>query len=195
MSKSKQGFWSRLVATFKGGKKLETIPNDKAAEAVEAPVVKGAVGNTLELVAPITGNLISLSEIPDPVFSQGMMGKGFGIEPTEGKVVSPVNGKVISVFPTKHAVTLQADNGTEILIHFGLDTTLLKGEGFTSHVTDGQAVKAGDILLTVDIEAIRDKVPSLSTPVVFPSLKEGQEVVIEQQGKITLGEKGRIIIK
>lgn len=191
MNTSKQGFWSRLVAAFKGDKQADTTNKSN----VEMAAAKGVTGDTLKLVAPITGNLISLSEIPDPVFSQGMMGTGFGIEPTEGKVVSPVNGKVISVFPTKHAVTLQADDGTEILIHFGLDTTLLKGEGFTSHVADGQAVKAGDVLLTVDIEAIKDKVPSLSTPVVFPSLKEGKEIIISKNGNVTCGEKDRIEIK
>lgn len=198
MSKSKQGFWARLVAAFKGEKQVETAVETKVTtgtKAVETPAEKTTEGKELELVAPITGNLISLSNVPDPVFSQGMMGQGFGIEPTEGKVVSPVNGKVISVFPTKHAVTLQADNGTEILIHFGLDTTLLKGEGFTSHVTDGQAVKAGDLLLTVDTEAIRDKVPSLSTPVVFPSLSEGQKIVINGEGSVTAGESGRITIQ
>lgn len=191
MSKSKQGFWSRLVAAFKGDKQAETTNKSN----VQAAAAKGVTGDTLKLVAPITGNLISLSEIPDPVFSQGMMGTGFGIEPAEGKVVSPVNGKVISVFPTKHAVTLQANNGTEILIHFGLDTTLLKGEGFTSYVSDGQAVKAGDLLLTVDVEAIKDKVPSLNTPVVFPSLKEGQQVIINNYGNVTCGEANRIEIK
>ena len=184
MNTSKQGFWSRLVAAFKGEKQADTTNKSN----VEMTAAKGVTGDTLKLVAPITGKLISLSEIPDPVFSQGMMGTGFGIEPTEGKVVSPVNGKVISVFPTKHAVTLQAEDGTEILIHFGLDTTLLKGEGFTSHVADGQAVKAGDMLLTVDIEAIKDKVPSLSTPVVFPSLKEGKEIIISKNGNVTCGE-------
>ena len=191
MNTSKQGFWSRLVAAFKGEKQADTTNKSN----VEMTAAKGVTGDTLKLVAPITGKLISLSEIPDPVFSQGMMGTGFGIEPTEGKVVSPVNGKVISVFPTKHAVTLQAEDGTEILIHFGLDTTLLKGEGFTSHVADGQAVKAGDMLLTVDIEAIKDKVPSLSTPVVFPSLKEGKKIIISKNGNVTCGEEDRIEIK
>ncbi len=184
MSNNKQGFWARLTAAFKGDKKVET----------STPVAEKA-DSILELMVPISGNLIALSEIPDPVFSQGMMGTGFGIEPTEGKVVSPINGKVISVFPTKHAVTLQADNGIEMLIHFGLDTTLLKGEGFTSHVTDGQTVKVGDLLLTVDTEAIRDKVPSLSTPVVFPSLTENQKLVIKQQGQVTAGQTGCVTIE
>lgn len=185
---SRQGFWTRLVSAVKGENKVET-------KVEETAVTQDSVDHVLELVSPIAGNLISLSDIKDPVFSQGMMGTGFGIEPTEGKVVSPVDGKVISVFPTKHAVTLQAHDGTEMLIHFGLDTTLLKGEGFTCFVEDGQDVKAGDLLLEVDIEAIRDKVPSLGTPVVFPSLTEGQQVIIEKQGLIGLGEKGRIKIK
>ena len=123
-----------------------------------------------------------------------MMGRGFGIVPQEGKVVALADGEILTVFPTKHAIAMQTTKGHEILIHFGLDTTLLKGEGFTAHVEVGQKVKAGDLLLTVDTEAIKDKVPSLNTPVVFTNLKDEEEIII-QKGQVKAGEKGKITIK
>ncbi len=167
---------------------LDTQEVGKAEEKGESQVEKE------ELLVPIPGEIIALSEIPDPVFSTGMMGRGFGIVPQEGKVVALADGEILTVFPTKHAIAMQTTKGHEILIHFGLDTTLLKGEGFTTHVEVGQKVKAGDLLLTVDTEAIKDKVPSLSTPIVFTNLKDEEEVVIEK-GKVIAGEKGKITIQ
>lgn len=133
------------------------------------------------ILAPLEGELLPIDAVPDPVFSQKMMGDGFAVNPTNGTVVSPVDGEVISVFPTKHAVSLQDANGREILIHVGLETVKLKGEGFTAFVKDGQAVKKGQKLLEVDFASIKDKVPSIITPVVFTNLKENEKVVIEGQ--------------
>ena len=168
--------------------------NAASAQATKEEVKIEAKGTVEELLAPIPGELIELSEIPDPVFSTGMMGRGFGIVPQEGKVVALADGEILTVFPTKHAIAMQTTKGHEILIHFGLDTTLLKGEGFTAHVEVGQKVKAGDLLLTVDTEAIKDKVPSLNTPVVFTNLKDEEEIII-QKGQVKAGEKGKITIK
>lgn len=146
------------------------------------------------LVAPITGELVELSQIPDPVFSTGMMGRGFGIVPQDGKVVALADGEILTIFPTKHAIAMQTTKGHEILIHFGLDTTLLKGEGFTTHIEVGQKVKAGDLLLTVDIDAIKDKVPSLSTPIVFTNLKEEEQIELHT-GNVQAGQEAVVIIK
>ena len=168
--------------------------NAASAQATKEEVKIEAKGTVEELLAPIPGELIELSEIPDPVFSTGMMGRGFGIVPQEGKVVALADGEILTVFPTKHAIAMQTTKGHEILIHFGLDTTLLKGEGFTAHVEVGQKVKAGDLLLTVDTEAIKDKVPSLNTPVLFTNLKDEEEIII-QKGQVKAGEKGKITIK
>ena len=168
--------------------------NAASAQATKEEVKIEAKGTVEELLAPIPGELIELSEILDPVFSTGMMGRGFGIVPQEGKVVALADGEILTVFPTKHAIAMQTTKGHEILIHFGLDTTLLKGEGFTAHVEVGQKVKAGDLLLTVDTEAIKDKVPSLNTPVVFTNLKDEEEIII-QKGQVKAGEKGKITIK
>ena len=135
---------------------------------------------------PLEGELVPLDDVPDPVFSQKMIGDGFAVKPTNGTVVSPVDGEVISVFPTKHAVSLKSKDGREILIHVGLETVSLNGEGFTSFVSDGQAVSKGQKLLEVDFESIKDKVPSIITPVIFTNLAEDEKVVIDELGvKIT----------
>jgi glucose-specific phosphotransferase system IIA component len=130
-------------------------------------------------ILPLEGKLLPIEEVPDPVFSQKMMGDGAAIDPTNGTLISPVTGTVINVFPTKHAISLTDNNGREILIHIGLDTVTLKGEGFTSLVTDGDKVKQGQKLMEIDFEAIKDKVPSIITPIIFTNLKENEKVVIE----------------
>jgi PTS system glucose-specific IIA component len=121
---------------------------------------------TLDIYAPVTGKVLSLEEVPDPVFSEKMMGDGIAIEPSDGRVVAPFDGEVIQVFPTKHAVGLKADNGAEILIHIGLETVSMKGEGFERHISQGDKVKKGDPLITFDLNLIREKAKSTITPVI-----------------------------
>ncbi|MGL6248051.1 MAG: PTS sugar transporter subunit IIA, partial [Culicoidibacterales bacterium] len=123
------------------------------------------------------GEIIPVSETPDPVFSQKMMGDGYAVMPSNGTVVSPVDGTVELVFPTKHAIGLKSVDGLEIIIHVGLDTVGLKGEGFEVFVAQGDTVTRGQKLLEVDLDAIRDKVPSLVTPVVISNL-DGKEVEV-----------------
>lgn len=146
------------------------------------------VAETLNFKMPITGRLISIEEVPDPVFSEKMMGDGFAIEPTEGKVYAPVAGKILNVFPTKHAIGMQTACGLEILIHFGMDTVELDGKGFTAHIEKGQTVAQGDLLLEVNLESIREQVPSLITPIVFTNL--GDRIVeLKKIGQLNYGEE------
>ncbi|UJA32432.1 PTS sugar transporter subunit IIA [Clostridium sporogenes] len=121
-------------------------------------------------VSPISGEIISLDDVPDEVFSQRMMGDGFAIQPEDGEVFSPVDGTITAVFPTKHAISIKSNYGVEILIHFGLDTVNLNGEGFQVYVEEGSVVKAGEILLKVNIEEIKNKVPSVVVPIIFMEL-------------------------
>lgn len=132
--------------------------------------------------SPLEGEILPLERVPDEVFSQKMLGDGFAVDPTNGTVVSPVDGEIVNVFPTKHAIGLKDTNGKELLIHVGLDTVNLQGEGFTSFVTDGQSVKKGQKLLEVDFDAIKDKVPSIVTIVVVTNLTENEKVVLSEQG-------------
>lgn len=131
---------------------------------------------------PLEGQVVSIENVPDPVFSKKMMGDGFAIQPSNGTVISPVDGEVLNIFPTKHAVSLKDRNGREILIHIGLDTVNLKGEGFTSFVKDGQSVKKGQKLLEVDLDSIKQKVPSIITPIVFTNLSEDEKIILDEQG-------------
>lgn len=164
--------------------------------------IKNALGsketknnNLLSLSAPLEGEIISITDVPDPVFSEKMMGDGFAINPTLGTIISPINGEVKSIFPTKHAIGLQSVEGYEIIIHFGLDTVKLKGEGFQVIVREGQKVNVGDTLLKVEIEGIKNKVPSIITPIVISNLKENESVVIEKYGQVSLGEKNIAIVR
>ncbi|MDG5473897.1 glucose-specific PTS transporter subunit IIBC [Jeotgalibacillus sp. ET6] len=132
-------------------------------------------------VSPLTGRAVAITEVPDQVFSGKMMGDGFAIIPSEGEVYSPVDGKIVNVSPTKHAIGLESDSGREVLIHFGIDTVKLNGEGFNTHVSEGDIVKAGDLLLTVDLEAVKAKVPSIMTPIIFTNLINGEEVKVVKE--------------
>jgi sugar PTS system EIIA component len=118
-------------------------------------------------VAPLNGKVIELEHVPDPTFSQKMMGDGIAIEPVEGKVVSPVKGEVVSIFPTKHAIGIKTELGVEILIHVGIDTVNMNGEGFEGHVKVGDKVNPGDLLLTFDLELVKEKAASTVTPVII----------------------------
>lgn len=140
------------------------------------------------LVAPLTGNVVNMEEVPDPVFSQLMMGDGVAIEPTEGKVVSPVNGEVIQFFHTKHAIGLLSETGLEVLIHVGLDTVNLQGEGFEGHVQVGDQVKAGQLLISFDLDLIKEKAKSTMTPIVITN-GDAVESLKKMTGQAV--EKGR----
>lgn len=131
---------------------------------------KSVINN--EFLVPVSGEVINLDDVKDEVFSQRMMGDGFAIAPEDGRVFSPVDGTITAVFPTKHAITIKSNAGIEILIHFGLDTVQLKGEGFNLCTEEGAVVKAGDLLLEVNIEEVEKRVPSIVVPVIFLELNE-----------------------
>jgi len=137
---------------------------------------KQSASKTIELKAYVSGNILSLEDVPDPVFSKKIMGEGIAIEPHEGKFVSPVDGEIMQVFPTKHAIGIKAFNGAEILIHIGLETVSMNGEGFTSHVVEGEKVKAGDTLVTVDLEKVKEKAKSIITPIVITNSDEMESI-------------------
>ncbi|MDR3515517.1 MAG: phosphoenolpyruvate--protein phosphotransferase [Azospirillaceae bacterium] len=119
------------------------------------------------LRAPISGWLIPLSEVPDPVFSERMLGDGVAIDPIGSTLHAPCDGTILTIHRAKHAVTLQIANGAELLMHIGLDTVALGGEGFTPHVTAGQTVKSGDPLITFDLDALAARVKSLVIPILL----------------------------
>ncbi|MDR6746307.1 PTS system D-glucosamine-specific IIC component [Bacillus pumilus] len=164
---------------------------EEVSQQVEEVIAKPLQNELGEEVfaSPITGELHPITDVPDQVFSGKMMGDGFAILPTDGTVVSPVKGKILNVFPTKHAIGLQSDGGLEILIHFGIDTVSLKGEGFEAFVQEGDQVEIGQKLLEVDIDKIKSEVPSLMTPIVFTNLSEGQFIDLQEAGEIKAGQE------
>ncbi|KXZ40324.1 PTS system, glucose subfamily, IIA component [Alkalithermobacter thermoalcaliphilus JW-YL-7 = DSM 7308] len=147
-----------------------------------------------EFLSPISGKILSIEDVPDKVFSQRIMGDGFAIDPSSGEVVSPVNGEVSTLFHTKHAIGLTADDGTEVLIHFGIDTVNMGGEGFEALVSEGDKVKAGQLILKVDIDKIKDKVPSLITPVIFTNLPEGKKIEAKIGAEVKASQKDIVSI-
>ena len=122
---------------------------------------------TIQILAPLEGEVIPVTAVNDPVFGQELLGKGVAIRPTSGRVVSPVNGTLIQVFKTGHAVTLSSDDGAEILIHIGLDTVELEGKHYSPCAEDGQEVKVGDMLIEFDLESIAAAGFDTVTPVVI----------------------------
>ncbi len=121
-------------------------------------------------IVPVSGEIMDLSRVPDEAFSQRMMGDGFAIQPENGEVFSPVDGVVTTVVPSKHAFSIRSNSGVEFLIHFGVDTVKLKGEGFDVYAKEGSVVKAGDLVLKVNLEEIKDKVLSVAVSVIFIEL-------------------------
>ncbi|MDQ0202200.1 glucose-specific PTS transporter subunit IIBC [Neobacillus ginsengisoli] len=145
-------------------------------------------------VAPLKGEIKPITEVPDQVFAGKMMGDGFAIVPTEGTVVSPVNGKIVNLFPTKHAIGILSDGGREILVHVGIDTVNLKGQGFETLVAENDTVKRGQPLLKMDLNYIKEHATSTITPIVFTNLAEGEKIVLEKQGNVDLKQEGIIKI-
>lgn len=142
---------------------------------------------TISVVAPLSGTIKSLEEVPDPVFSQKMMGDGIAILPDNGKVVSPVDGEIMQFFPTKHAVGIKASNGAELLIHIGLETVSMKGEGFEAHVSEGSKVQAGDPLITFDVSLVEEKAKSTITPIILTNGDDMGELVKKDGTKVEAG--------
>ncbi len=159
----------------------ETLPSQMTAVQKAEATFKGV---TDEVHSVADGEVINIEDVKDPVFSQKMMGDGFAVEPENGHIVSPVAGKVTSVFPTKHALGLVTDNGLEVLVHIGLDTVSLEGKPFEVKVSEGQTVAAGDLLVEADLDAIREAGRETSTIVVFTNADAIKSVKVEHTGKL-----------
>ena len=120
-----------------------------------------------QIYAPMAGRAVPVTEVPDPTFAEGLLGDGIAIIPTDGKVYAPCNATVGTMFDTGHAISLEADNGAEILIHVGLETVGLEGKPFTVHVNSGDKVKKGDLMIEVDLEAVKAAGLNTITPMLI----------------------------
>lgn len=140
------------------------------------------------VAAPVAGKVVALTAVPDEVFASLALGKGIAIEPTNGEFVAPANATVTTVFPTGHAIGLTTENGAEILIHIGMDTVSLNGNGFTTHVQSGDKVVAGQKLVTVDLEAVKSAGLSTITPIVVTNTASFEDVLTTQEETISEGD-------
>ena len=154
----------------------------------EEEIVKEKLGREIIIASPIKGEILPLSEVNDETFASEMMGKGVAIKPLEGKVVSPIKGVVQTIFKTKHAIGLKSEDGTEILIHVGMDTVQLEGKHFTAHVKDGDKVNVGDTLLEFDTEAIKKEGYELTTPVIVTNTNDYLEVLARGVKRVNTGD-------
>ena len=159
---------------------LEAFLQTSAADQVSSQVSYGE-----EIKSPMNGTVIPLSEVPDAVFSSEMLGKGFGVEPSEGKAYAPVDGEVTTVFDTKHAIGLMSKHGVELLIHIGMDTVKLNGKGFDVKVKTGDQVKAGDLLAEFDMDLIKGEGYPVTTAVVVTNTDDCEEISEVRTGAAT----------
>ncbi|GGA47847.1 PTS glucose transporter subunit IIA [Kroppenstedtia guangzhouensis] len=130
----------------------------------------GKKQKSLVLSAPLKGKLVPLDQVPDPVFSEKMMGDGAAMEPAEGVLRAPVDGEVIQLFHTKHAVGIRSVEGLEVLLHIGLETVAMEGEGFSAEVKEGDQVKTGQPLIQFSLETVREQAKSIVTPIVITNM-------------------------
>ena len=144
--------------------------------------------------APITGKIVALDQVPDPVFSEKTLGDGVAIVPAEGKIYSPVNGEIATVAATKHAIGFTSDDGLELLVHVGLETVALKGEGFTIHVSEGDKVKVGDLVAEVDLELLKSKHINTITPVLVCDGMDGK-VMEPAEGSVKAGDVAILLVE
>lgn len=166
------------VLTFFAG-----MPRSQAEQTV---VIAPAAEN--DILAPMSGSVLALDQVPDSTFASGLLGKGIAIIPAVGKVIAPFSGEVASLFQTKHAIGLLSDSGIELLIHVGIDTVKLDGVPFTAHVKEGDRVQAGDLLLEFDRQAILDAGYDLATPIIISNSDDYRSVEIVSTSVVDAGQ-------
>ncbi len=140
----------------------------------------------IEIVSPITGKIVPLEQIKDEGFSDKRLGDGVAIEPTDGKVIAPFDGEITSTYKANHCIVVRSKEGIELLIHLGLDTIKLKGEGFTQHVALMEKVQKGDVILEADLELLKEKGKSIISPVVITNMGR-VETLEKAEGEVEKG--------
>ncbi|MGL4363376.1 MAG: PTS sugar transporter subunit IIA [Cellulosilyticaceae bacterium] len=141
----------------------------------------------INLYAPLSGTAVNISEVPDAVFAEKMVGDGLAINPTSNKVVAPCDGKVVQIFPTNHAIGMEIEGGVDLLIHVGIDTVELNGEGFKRLVEEGTQVKKGDPILEIDFDKIREHGKPTITPVIVTNV-DAVTITSTKTGEVKAGE-------
>lgn len=173
----------------KQAKAVQEVANQADVIAKAAPASNTDLNVSTELVSPLDGELLPLSEVKDEVFSSGAMGEGVAIEPSQGVLHAPDDGRVVMTFPTGHAIGMKTKDGAEILMHIGMDTVNLQGKGFETLVDKGDEVKAGDELVKFDIDEIHSAGYIVTTPIVVTNSKDYEKVSVVCQGEVKVGQE------
>lgn len=171
-----------IIGTEKASDKIEEKPQTEGAENTETN------GKTITLYSHMNGTAVKLEDVEDEVFSQKILGEGAAVEPSEGKLYAPCDGKIDSVFDTKHAVNMVSDDGVEILLHIGIDTVKLGGQYFEAHVSDGQKVKKGDLLISFDMDKIKAAGYKVTTPLIIGNTDDYASVEPVAQNSVSAGD-------
>lgn len=169
--------------------------NVEDTNAIDHTNDSGTVASEEVLLAPIKGEAVSLAAVEDGMFSEEILGKGIAIKPTEGVVLSPISGTVTATFDTKHAIGLTSDNGLELLIHVGIDTVQLDGEGYKYFVEKGQQVNVGDKLIEFDVKGIEGKGFKTITPIVVTNSADYGDIISLSEATVNTGDKIMKIIR
>lgn len=180
-------YFGSAIVTYLFGYSDDMLPNDNEEE--QENKTEKIVEKDVEIKAPVNGKAIDLSEVKDEVFAGGALGKGVAIIPEDGRICAPCDGVVSLVYPTGHAIGIQSENGAELLIHIGMDTVTLEGKCFDIKVKQGQAVKAGEILIEADLEGIRSAGLDTTTPIVVTNVDDYVDITVENVGNIKAGDR------
>ena len=184
------GTETTILKEYQKEMKTEESENVKAESISESENKTSSdtveTGSKTIITSPVKGDIIPLTEVKDPTFAEGILGDGFAVIPTEGKVYAPFTGSCENIFDTLHALGLVSDNGIELLIHVGLETVNLNGAPFTAHVKNGQHFKKGDLLLEFDIDAIKKAGCEIQTPIIVTNTDEYEHLSVEHD-RIVIG--------
>ena len=188
-----KGFYGMLLAMITGLVLgfivMFALYKDEEKEEVSKDTIKKTeLINKEIIISPLKGDIVPLEMVKDEVFSKGLVGKGIAIEPKEGKLVSPVNGVITTLFPTYHAIGITSDNGAEILIHIGMDTVQLEGKYFTPKIAQGDRVEAGQLILEFDISGIKEAGFIVTTPVIVTNPDNYLDIIETDKEKIDFKE-------
>ncbi|MCM8711433.1 glucose PTS transporter subunit IIA [Clostridium sp. SYSU_GA19001] len=164
---------------------------DDVAVDKESKVESGSYS----ILSPMDGEVVELSEVPDEVFSGKLLGDGFAVVPKGNKVYAPADGEITVLFPTKHAAAITTKEGLEILVHIGVDTVSLNGQGFTAHVEQGDKVKKGDLLLSLDLDFLKEKAKSVVSPVIITNMDKVESIKLETGVKNSGDKAAQVTIK
>ena len=171
-----------IIGTEEASDKAKEKPQTEGEENTETN------GKTITLYSHMNGTAVKLEDVEDEVFSQKILGEGAAVEPSEGKLYAPCDGKIDSVFDTKHAVNMVSDDGVEILLHIGIDTVKLGGQYFEAHVSDGQEVKKGDLLISFDMDKIKAAGYKVTTPLIIGNTDDYASVEPVAQNSVSAGD-------